>query len=273
MTEQDPGVDAGEGDIVRCWGTADDGAVVEIAVHRTIADALVERWPPLGLAWSARPNGPIAHRVTVGRVDRGDRDGGPGRGWDRVESELALFAAERLAGLVAVHAAVIVRGSRALIVPGTSGAGKSTLCVAAADAGADVLSDEYGLVDPTSGLVTGWRRAVRVRRPGGGVDRLDLATESGPVPVGLIALVAHAGDSAQSWLPISGAGAVLGLLANTVCARSRPDEALDAALAIARSAPAVAGPRGEAGDAIVELLDLLDHSEPRARQPGPSDEQ
>ena len=51
--------------------------------------------------------------------------------------------------------------------------------------------------------------------------------------------------------------AVLGLLANTVCARSRPDEALDAALAIARSARAVAGPRGEAADAVVELLALL----------------
>ena len=165
---------------------------------------------------------------------------------------------------------MIVQGSSALIVPGTSGAGKSTLCVAAVAAGAEVLSDEYALVDPTSGLVTGWRRAVRIRRPGGCADRLDLATESGPVPVGLIALVAHAGESARSWAPVSGAEAVLGLIANAVCAQSRPDEALDAALAVTRSAPAIAGLRGEAGDAIVELLDLLHDSKPRDRQPDPS---
>jgi hypothetical protein len=249
------------GEIVRCWGVADDGAIVEVAVHHTIADALLDRWPPRGLARSDQPIGPVAHQITVGRsVD----DGLPGRSSNRVESELALFTSERLAGLVAVHAAVIVHGSRALVVPGTSGAGKSTLCVVAVDAGADVLSDEYALVDPATGFVTGWRRPVRVRRPGGGVDRLDIATESDPVPVGLVALVSHTGDHAESWAPISRADAVLGLLANTVCARSRPDEALDAALAIARSAPAIAGPRGEAAKAIVELLALLDASDPVA---------
>jgi hypothetical protein len=251
--------DAGE--IVRCWGVADDGAIVAVAVHHSIADSLVDRWPPTGLARSDQPTAPVAHRITVGRsVD----DGQPWRGRDRVESELALFASERLAGLVAVHAAVIVRGSKALLVPGTSGAGKSTLSVAAAAAGAAVLSDEYALVDPTSGWVTGWRRPVRVRRPGGGVDRLDIATESGPVPVGLVALVRHDAGASHPWAPISRTDAVLGLLANTVCARSRPDEALDAALVVARSAVAVAGPRGEAEHAIVELFALLDRSEPPA---------
>lgn len=233
---------------------ADDGAVVEIAVHPSLADALVERWPPVGLAWRERPMDEVVHRVIVGVADDFP---GQQRAWDRVESDLALFASERLAGLVAVHAAVIVSGSLALLVPGASGVGKSTLCVAAAAAGAAVLTDEYALLDPASGLVSGWRRRVRVRQPGGGVDRLDLAVESGPVQVGLLAFLAHAPDSAPTWAPITGAEAVLGLLANTVCAQSRPDEALDAALAVARSARAVAGSRGEAADTVVELLALL----------------
>lgn len=92
-----------------------------------------------------RPNGEPT--VTV------DNAQSPG-GWDRVESELALFAAERLENLVAVHAALILRQGRALLVPGPSYSGKSTLAVAAAAAGAAVLSDEYALVDPASGLVT-----------------------------------------------------------------------------------------------------------------------
>ena len=184
---------------------------------------------PGGLARSDQPIGPVAHQITVGRsVD----DGLPGRGSDRVESELALFTSERLAGPVAVHAAVIVHGSKALVVPGTSGAGKSTLCVAAAAAGADVLSDEYALVDPTTGLVTGWRRPVRVRRPGGGVDRLDIAAESDPVPVGW-SRSSTTSAMTQSRGPRSAARRRARLLANTVCARSRPDEALDAALAVA----------------------------------------
>jgi hypothetical protein len=224
-------------------------------VHPSVAGALVERWPPVGLARCDPPAGTVTHRVTVGLTEQA---GDPQRCWDRVESELALFASERLAGLVAVHAAVIVRGSKALVVPGASGAGKSSLCVAAAAAGAQILTDEYALVDPASGLVTGWRRPVRVRRPGGVVDRIDLATKSGPVEVGLVAFVVYTTRSAPPWATLTGAEAVLGLLANTVCARSRPDAALDAALAIARSARAVAGSRGEAADAVVRLLALLD---------------
>lgn len=246
-------------DLVRCWGVADDGVIIEVAVHPSVADALAERWPPIGLARCDRPMGPVAHCVTVSHADD---SGGLRRSWDRVESGLALFASERLAGLVAVHAAVIVRGSQALVVPGASGVGKSTLCVAAAAAGAQILTDEYALVNPASGLVAGWRRPVRVRRPDGGADRFELATESEPVRVGLVAFVAHAPGCTPSWAPITGADTVLGLLANTVCARSRPDAALDAALAVARSARAVAGSRGEAADAVVELLALLDDTLP-----------
>lgn len=241
----------GQLELIRCWGVADDGGVVEVAVHPSIAEALTDRWPPIGLTRSDQPVGSVVHRVTVSRAED---SGGPRAGWDRVESELALFASERLAGLIAIHAAVIVRGSTALVVPGSSGVGKSTLCVAARATGAAILSDEYALIDPVSGMVSGWRRPVRVRLPGGGTDRLDIASVSGPVPVGLVAFVTHTPHTPPSWAPLTRAEAVLGLLANTICAQSRPDEALDAALAVARSARAVAGTRGEAAEAIVSLL-------------------
>jgi hypothetical protein len=182
-----------------------------------------------------------------------------------LESELALFAAERLAGLVAVHSAVITRlpGGPAVLVPGSSGSGKSSLCVAAAEAGALVLSDEFALVDPSTGLVTGWNRPVRVRRPEGGVERIALACASGPVEVGLIALVTYEpGPVGHRWGPVSAADAVVGLLANTVCAKSRPDESLDAALAVARTTTAVGGVRGEAAAEIAALLNLMRNGAP-----------
>lgn len=97
-------------------------------------------------------------------------------GWERIESELALFAAERLNGLVAIHAALVLEphSGRALLVPGPSGVGKSSLCVAAAAASAMVLSDEFALADAATGLVTRWQRPLRVRRSDGGVERVDL---------------------------------------------------------------------------------------------------
>jgi hypothetical protein len=248
----------------RCWGVADDGAVVETVCSQADSTLLAERWPPLGLKRADAAPGPADRTLIVG-VDRDhsgqpvvlvDGETTPG-GWERVESELAIFAAERLAGLIAVHAAVIGHRGRAVLVPGASGVGKSMLSVAAAAAGFKVLSDEYALIDPASGLVTGWRRPVRVRRHTG-VDRLNLAVASDPVPVGLVAAVVYDSATGTNWEPLPAAATVVELMNNTVCAQSRPDESLDAALAIARSARGVGGTRGEADSAVVELLALLD---------------
>ena len=82
--------------------------------------------------------------------------------WDLLERSLAVFAAHRLSRLVAVHAAVIGWHGRALVVPAVSGGGKSTLSLAAHQVGASVMSDEYALIDPETGFVTGWHRPVRI---------------------------------------------------------------------------------------------------------------
>src|SRR5262245_56376569 len=55
---------------------------------------------------------------------------------------------------VAVHAAVVERGGRALILSAESGAGKSTLCAALALSGWRLFSDEFALIAPDNGLVT-----------------------------------------------------------------------------------------------------------------------
>lgn len=58
-----------------------------------------------------------------------------------------------------LHAAVVARDGRAVIMPGVPGAGKSTLCAALALSGWRVLSDEHALVPP------GTRNVVPVYRP------------------------------------------------------------------------------------------------------------
>lgn len=245
------------------WGLADDGHAIEIEFEAGEVDQLVDRWPPIGLALvDARPES-VSRRLMLEAGASSQPplvlvDGHPSTGgWDRLESELALFAAERLKGLVAVHAAVVSVNGVALVLPGESGVGKSTFCIAAAAGGATVLTDEYALVDPSSGRVTGWNRPVRMRHQGG-VERLALAVDSDPLPVGLVAVLRYDAEAGTAWSATTSGEAVVSLMANTVCARSRPDDALDAALAIARTAQTLAGTRGEASESFSELADLLD---------------
>lgn len=51
---------------------------------------------------------------------------------------------------VILHAAVLERGGRALLLPAPSGSGKSTLCAGLAFDGWRLLSDELALIDPSS---------------------------------------------------------------------------------------------------------------------------
>ena len=64
---------------------------------------------------------------------------------------------------VAVHAAVLERGGRALILSAESGAGKSTLCAALALKGWRLFSDEFALIDPDTGLLTPLPRPISLK--------------------------------------------------------------------------------------------------------------
>ncbi len=150
------------------WGRADDGSLAEVELGPDAADADVSVWwPPMGLELVDPPSQPPdSASVTTFRVVSDTP-----AAWDRLESDIGLFVAERLEALVAVHAAVIRADDVVLVIPGPSYAGKTSLCVAALDCGFEVLSDEYALVDPTTGMVVGWPRQLRVRTPGGGAER------------------------------------------------------------------------------------------------------
>lgn len=246
----------------RRWGVAENGDIYEVAVRPHLIDELRRRWPPLGLDRHSTPSGPVTARIGLSDrwvvVPDAEVSGNdpPPVAWDLLERSLAVFAALRLSRLVAVHAAVIRWQGRALVVPAVSGGGKSTLSRAAHEAGATVMSDEYALIDPGTGLVTGWRRPVRILTAHGGVDRLDIAVAVGPTPVGCVAFVVHQPGSADAWHAISHGAAVGRLLAHTLCASIRPHDSLDAALAAIGTAHAVAGTRGDAATTMAPLLAL-----------------
>lgn len=70
-----------------------------------------------------------------------------------------LIVALRFHRYLMLHAAVLARGDRALLMPAAPGHGKTTLCAALALRGWRLFSDEFGLVLPETG------RIVPVPRP------------------------------------------------------------------------------------------------------------
>jgi HprK-related kinase A len=70
-----------------------------------------------------------------------------------------------------LHAAVLERDGRALIMPGDPGAGKSTLTAALMLSGWRLLSDEIALVDRCDGLLRGLARPVSLKNASIGIVR------------------------------------------------------------------------------------------------------
>jgi HprK-related kinase A len=64
---------------------------------------------------------------------------------------------------VVVHSAVVERNGRALLLPAHPGAGKSTLCAALVYSGWRLFSDEFGLIDPASGMLSPAPRPISLK--------------------------------------------------------------------------------------------------------------
>lgn len=64
---------------------------------------------------------------------------------------------------ISVHAAVLEKGGRALILPAPAGSGKSTLCAALMFHGWRLLSDELTLLEPATGLVVPSPRPISLK--------------------------------------------------------------------------------------------------------------
>jgi hypothetical protein len=211
-------------------------------------------WPPIGVSV-------IEESTNVERefsVDLSSEDS-----LVRFESDFGLYVSEKLPGFVAVHAALLHVDDAVIIVPGKSGVGKSSLCVAAMEAGWEVWSDEYCLIDTTTGEVSGWPRPVRQRLPGGGVRRIDHQGPVGPGQATHVIAMAYSGDiSGLALEPVSPGQVAMDLMANTVCARSRPEETFRATTRLAKDINGLGGYRGDTETSLAPLRMLLAESRP-----------
>lgn len=64
---------------------------------------------------------------------------------------------------IIIHAAVVERGGRAMVLPAPPGSGKSTLCAGLVNRGWRLLSDELTLIDPQSGELVPLARPVSLK--------------------------------------------------------------------------------------------------------------
>ena len=245
---------------VSIWVQVDDGGHFVVRASnwpdrtdpRNPSEVFGDYWPPMGVTVS-EPSQDQPDRefsVTLGNPDS----------LARFESDFGLYVSEKLAGFVAVHAALLAKGNHVIVVPGSSGAGKSTLCVAAMDRGWDVWSDEYCLIDTQTGQVQGWPRPIRERLTGGGLRRVAHQGPNGPGNVTHVIVMRYSGDENGpdvSLEEISPGQVAMDLMANTVCARSRAEETFRATTALARTVHGLGGTRGPIQRALPALEALL----------------
>jgi len=84
-------------------------------------------------------------------------------GLPMVESAINWCIGRRVVRYLLIHAAVIEREGRAVVMPGVSGAGKSTLAAALIANGWRLLSDEVAIIDPRNGLLQPHPRPISLK--------------------------------------------------------------------------------------------------------------
>ena len=186
----------------------------------------------------------------------------PGVVFERLESDLQLYVAERAPRRIFVHAGVVGWKGRAVVIPGRSLTGKTTLVAELVRAGAEYYSDEYAVID-REGRVHPYARPLAVREGDGlrqtrkTVEEFGGSAGEGPLPIGLVVVSRY--ERGASWRPrpLTSGECVLELLSNTVPARRSPTRALGVLTKASAGATALNGPRGEAAVAARAILRSL----------------
>jgi hypothetical protein len=186
------------------------------------------------------------------------------RALEILERELRAVVALKAPGYIFVHAGVVGHGGAAVLIPGSSYAGKTSLVAALVRAGAHYYSDEFAPLDP-SGLVHPFQKPLSIRderyvQVDHHVDVLGGIAGDGPLPVGVVVLTSY--ESGAAWRPrrLSHGEAVLGLMAHTVPAQSRPAQTLRTIRRSLEAATVIEGSRGEADVVAPLLLDELERA-------------
>jgi hypothetical protein len=178
-----------------------------------------------------------------------------------LENQLRIYIGLHAPNRIFVHAGVVARDGRAIVIPGSSFAGKTTLVLALVRAGAVYYSDEFAVIDER-GLVHPYAGPLSLRDFGQHqsdhhVERFGGLTGDEPLPIGAVVLTQY--RAGAEWRPtrLSPGRGVLAMLANTLAALKRSEEAVRVTTRAIDRAVVLEGERGEADEIARRLLDTV----------------
>jgi len=173
-----------------------------------------------------------------------------------IDNQLSVHIARARPDLYFVHAGVLSFEGEAILLAGESGAGKSTLTYALASAGLEYLSDEIAGIEPGTGLVHPYPRAICLKReppaplalPSSGCLRtewtLHVAARSlsatiarGPSPLKKVFFIRYTpSQKSPAVRRLSVGEAALRLYQNALNQLAHPESGLDSTLNLVREA-------------------------------------
>ncbi len=179
-----------------------------------------------------------------------------------IAREIQWCVARNSPNHIFVHAGAVAGRHSALLLPGMSFAGKTTLVAALVRAGAVYYSDEFAVLD-ADGAVHPYARPLVLREPDGverdeRIEDLGGTGGSGPLPVGAVVVANYRAGAKWQPQPLSEGEAAMALLANTVPAQERPEQALAAVTAAVTGTVAIKSERDEAAPLAREILALVE---------------
>lgn len=252
---------------IESYGVRLDVRIDDPAIRDAVMDVLPPGWRP---ASESFPDAEVSLLKAPGSR-YGVVGDGTGRIPHAVDLDVALMLLEghlrdcvaRWAPeLVFVHAGVVARDGRALVIPGDSFSGKSTLVAALVEAGATYFSDEFAVLDH-EGLVHPYAKPLWLRSDGGereeiSASQLGADPHGQPVPPMLILVTRYVPGAAWDPRPVSAGEAALALLSHTVPAQERPADSMRAVRLVAERCRCLRSERPEARDLAPQLLALLE---------------
>ncbi len=175
----------------------------------------------------------------------------------RIRLTVAEFAAKR----VFIHAGVIARKGKAVIIPGRSFYGKTALTVALVKRGAIYYSDEYAILD-AEGFLHPFPKMLSVRGEIDDHKQIDYPVEkfggtagTEKIPVGMVLITQY--KARARWNPkiLSPANGVIEMLQHTIPIRQNPQFTLEVINKIAKESVFVKSKRGD----VSKIADLVLH--------------
>jgi hypothetical protein len=161
-----------------------------------------------------------------------------------------------------LHAGVVGWQGRAILLPGRSLSGKTTLVREMLRLGATYYSDEFAVVD-NSGNVHPFTRPLGIREDSTyaqtkyPAEILGATSGVKPLPLGAVVICKYEAGARWKPAPLSHGQGALELMANSIAVRNRPQHTLRRIHRLVRNGVFVKGPRGEACESAVSILNLL----------------